>query len=188
MKQRSEFELHKLLHETPRMYWQTEQHPCNYLKGLYDLIQENLNENMIMVEIGSYAAVSSHLFAEKVKHIYCVDQWKAYSEVKEQYITEGERLFNNFLKYYNNVTKLKMSSVEASKTFENNFLDFVYIDANHSYESVIEDINSWIKKIKINGIIAGHDYHQGTVQKAIQDFFKNKPVKTYEDMSWLIHL
>jgi len=188
MKQRTQEELILLLYKTPRMYWQKEIYPCNFLKGLYDLITTNLNGSMTMAEIGSYAAVSSHLFAEHVKHIYCIDQWKAYHEVEEQHIIEGERLFDNFLKHSNNVTKIKLSSVEASKTFENRSLDFVYIDADHSYEAVTEDIHAWFSKIKQNGLIGGHDYHHPAVQRAVKDIFKNEVIQTYEDTSWLIHL
>lgn len=188
MRKRTEEQWNQLLNKTPRMYWQTEQHPCNYLKGLYELIKDNLTLNSTMVEIGSYAAVSSHLFAENVKHLYCVDLWKAYSEVEEPYIIEGERLFNNFLKHYNNVTKLKMSSIDASKEFKDGSVDFVYIDANHKYESVLEDIATWLPKVREFGCIGGHDFHHGGVQLAVRESFVNKFIKTYEDTSWFIQL
>jgi len=38
-------------------------------------------------------------------------------------------------------------------------LDFVYIDADHSYKSVKEDINAWAPKVREGGIVAGHDYY-----------------------------
>ena len=181
---------YKLLCCTPRIFWNTEKHPCNYLKGLYDLIKENLTKDMIMAEIGSCAAVSSHLFAENVKYIYCVDEWKPYPEIDESHIIECERLFNNFLKRYNNVIKIKKSSIEASKDFQDQTLDFVYIDAFHSYEAVTEDITAWKPKIKSNGIIAGHDYHHSSVQRAVHDIFGEKvqKLKLYEDTSWLLKL
>ena len=42
--------------------------------------------------------------------------------------------------------------------FEDERLDFVFIDANHSYEACLEDIRLWFPKVKPNGVIAGHDY------------------------------
>jgi hypothetical protein len=45
-----------------------------------------------------------------------------------------------------------------SELFEDNSLDFVYIDANHTYEGVKEDIKYWYPKVKPGGLLLGHDY------------------------------
>lgn len=176
-----------LLNKVPRMFWQTENHPCNYLNGLDKLISENLDKKTVMAEIGSYAGVSSHLFAEAVNHIYCIDQWQPYPEVPLEYMIEGERLFNNFLKRYSNVTKVKKSSTEAAKDFENEYFDFVYIDAFHAYEAVVEDIKCWQPKIKKGGFIGGHDIHHGGVKQAVIDCI-GENMNTYADMSWIIKI
>ena len=42
--------------------------------------------------------------------------------------------------------------------FEDESLDFIYIDANHAYDFVVEDINLWFPKLKKGGIFSGHDY------------------------------
>jgi hypothetical protein len=49
-------------------------------------------------------------------------------------------------------------SVDAHKDFPDSFFDFVYIDGNHEFEHVTEDIANWSKKVKKGGIISGHDY------------------------------
>jgi hypothetical protein len=180
----------QLLHEVPRMYWQHEKHPCNFLKGLDELIDEHLNSETVMAEIGSYAAVSSHLFAETVKELYCVDQWLPYPEVAEEHIIEGERLFDNFNKKYDNVHKIKMSSEEASKIIDNSSLDFVYVDAFHSYDAVVADINNWLPNIKAGGYIGGHDYHHDAVREAVHDTLNSNidSIRTYQDTSWIVKL
>ena len=48
--------------------------------------------------------------------------------------------------------------MDALKDFENRSLDFVYIDANHDVQHVMEDIAGWINKVKKGGILAGHDF------------------------------
>lgn len=53
---------------------------------------------------------------------------------------------------------IKGKSVDVAKTFEDGSLDFVYIDADHSYEAVKEDYNAWLPKVRKGGVIAGHDY------------------------------
>ena len=58
-------------------------------------------------------------------------------------------------------------------------LDFVFIDAEHSYESVKEDVNGWAKKVRHGGIVSGHDYyktrHGNTgVIDAVNEYVKEK--------------
>ena len=48
--------------------------------------------------------------------------------------------------------------MDAVKTFEDGSLDFVFIDGNHAFEYVTEDIAEWSKKVRKGGIISGHDY------------------------------
>jgi predicted O-methyltransferase YrrM len=53
---------------------------------------------------------------------------------------------------------IKKTSVEAAKIVEDCSLDFVFIDANHSYKSVKEDIEAWLPKVRVGGLLTGHDY------------------------------
>ena len=53
---------------------------------------------------------------------------------------------------------LRADSKVGSTFFANESLDFVYIDANHAYDYVKEDIELWYPKVKKGGILMGHDY------------------------------
>lgn len=70
-------------------------------------------------------------------------------------------------------------SIEAAKTIEDD-LDFVYIDANHNYEYVKQDIEAWYPKLKKGGILSGHDYPTLSVQKAVDEFVKSHKLKLIE--------
>jgi len=48
--------------------------------------------------------------------------------------------------------------MDAVKDFKNESIDFVYIDGNHGFKFVTEDICEWSKKVRKGGVIAGHDY------------------------------
>ena len=77
-------------------------------------------------------------------------------------------------------------SVEASKTIEDGSLDVMFIDMNHNYEFVRDDIAHWLPKVKSGGIIGGHDYSQsfpGVIQ-AVDEAFGNE-VTVMNDICWI---
>lgn len=82
------------------------------------------------------------------------------------------------------VTPIKLSTREAHKLFEDNSLDFVFIDADHSYDGVMEDIKFWYPKVKQGCTFAGHDYDWTGVKAAVTDFFVAKPVYI-NNTSWV---
>jgi predicted O-methyltransferase YrrM len=115
------------------------------------------------VEIGT----SSGPFAERICKImplvklYCVDSWMVYDEwiecKKQAKLDQHYEVAKARLAPYN-CELIKGFSRDAAKNFKDNSLDFVFIDANHSFEAVIEDIAIWTKKVKPGGIISGHDF------------------------------
>jgi predicted O-methyltransferase YrrM len=62
-------------------------------------------------------------------------------------------------------------SLTASNLYEKRSLDFVFIDAGHSYEEVKKDIQAWLPKVKKGGVLAGHDYSKSFpgVVKAVRE-------------------
>jgi len=74
----------------------------------------------------------------------------------------------------NRLTIIRDYSYNVKYFFDGGDLDFVYIDGEHTYDAVRQDMDDWWSKIKIGGILAGHDYHDtqpGTVQ-AVDEFVK----------------
>ena|SRR3990167_926512 len=121
-----------------------------------------------IVEIGVYRADFTEVLAKSGLQIYGVDPWLAYtgypynSDPKtQQRMDEYYKLSLKKMAYYPNCTILKESSMEAVKHFEDSSLDGVYIDGNHSFRYIAEDLCEWSKKVKKGGIIAGHDYIYG---------------------------
>lgn len=59
---------------------------------------------------------------------------------------------------HDHVIVVKDDSAKAAVRFEDASVDFVFIDANHSYEHVKADIEAWRPKVRVGGMLAGHDY------------------------------
>src|SRR5262249_23492137 len=62
------------------------------------------------------------------------------------------------------VKPLAMPSLEASRLFADESLDLVFIDANHGYSHVKQDIRAWLPKVKVGGILCGHDCDTSYIQ------------------------
>jgi hypothetical protein len=60
------------------------------------------------------------------------------------------------------VQMIRDYSVKAAEQVPDGSLDWVFIDANHSYRSVLEDLDAWAPKVKSGGLISGHDYGDDT--------------------------
>ena len=92
---------------------------------------------------------------------------------------DGEGLFSSVSKrfeYRKNVFIARQRSHEFLSVFKDDFFDFIYIDTTHQYDQTVLELELAYKKIKNNGIVAGHDYHPqmfGEVVNAVQ-FFSNK--------------
>ena len=65
---------------------------------------------------------------------------------------------DNISGYENRAIMIRANSEKASEIFEDESLDFVYIDANHAYDYVVQDIQLWYPKVKPGGFLCGHDY------------------------------
>ena len=119
------------------------------------------------VEIGSWKGKSSAFMAVEIANsgkqidFYCVDTFEG--SVEHQNNPELPHLYNIFKnnmkpleEYYQD---MKMTSMEAVQKFDDQSLDFVFIDGSHEYEDIKNDIISWLPKVKKGGILAGHDYY-----------------------------
>ena len=73
-----------------------------------------------------------------------------------------------------------MTSEQAADVMPDNMLDFYYIDADHRYEAVKQDIDLWLPKVKSGGIFCGHDYVQdgNLFKKADGSFIGNFGVQS----------
>ena len=93
--------------------------------------------------------------------IYSIDPWVHYPVFKNfrpKYMYEPiyEKAIEKLSQYPNNEI-IRKSSTGALDLFEDNSLDFVFIDADHRFQYVTEDIAGWSKKVRSGGIISGHD-------------------------------
>lgn len=143
---------------------------------LADLI--NANDYRIVGEIGVGHGRTSKKILKKcsgVKTYWAVDRWIHYisgDRYKRYSDDDWELMYTNvcnLTKWFPSLRVLRMESVKAARLFPSNYFDLLFIDADHSYESVKVDTTVWMPKVKIGGLFCGHDYadsrENGTYRK-----------------------
>lgn len=137
-------------------------------------------------EVGSFKGYFSNTIMNSWSgNLYMVDVWRPLS--KEEYDDSSNHqehkeaysdAMNSIKGFEDRCFMLRMKSEYATELFQDGSLDFVYIDANHSYEGVKLDISLWYPKVKSGGLVCGHDYLPSDMYK---DNIKDIPLYLYPD-------
>ena len=133
-------------------------------------------QGLIGIEIGVAQADNSLSILKElaVDKLFLIDPYIPYEfdgriwDASADYVIAHAKLAE-----YPQVAWLRKTSESANREFQNEeAVDFVYIDGNHSYESVKRDITLYYPLIKNNGLIGGHDYTPlyESVMRAVNEF------------------
>ncbi len=138
----------------------------NSLIELGILLFNNAKPDMKVCEIGCWTGFSTSILAKITKEfggILTTIDWfngSPTSNLTTNRVLSPKTIleFNlSFLKLKEFVNIIDNTSKEANKQFKNEHFDFIFIDADHRYEMIKEDIDLWYTKLKNGGILCGHD-------------------------------
>lgn len=159
---------------------------------IYDRAVDQAKDGAHFVEVGSYFGRSACYMAQRIKdsgkkiRFDCIDIFTGIASklIKDKEFdvqsvliaSHGSVLdaFNAFMVravVREFVNPRQLDSVSASLLYADNSLDLVWIDADHGYDAVMADLRAWVKKVKLGGTFAGHDYTHAGVKKAVKEFF-----------------
>lgn len=170
---------------------------ASYEKTRYEIV--NLLNDRYPHGIGCEVGVlrgnfSKHLLKHwNCKKLHLVDAWETYTEYDERFHEHKDNYnytLNHLKEYEERVVFNKGFSHVVVTNFDDAMFDFIYIDANHSYEGCKQDLNVYWNKLKPGGIIMGDDYHLEPIEtvnfgkgncifgvnKAVNEFIKEKKI------------
>tara|TARA_R100001591_G_scaffold19914_3_gene27902 strand:- start:3957 stop:4466 length:510 start_codon:yes stop_codon:yes gene_type:complete len=133
------------------------------VKELTSMIGKMDCEKNTIIEVGIWKGTSSIAFSKHFKKVYSLDIVKSAID---------------------NLNSKNIQNIEAilrdDKTcdiFDDESIDVLYIDGDHSKEGVMTDLKELYPKIKKEGYISGHDYEGNNlnVKKAVIEFFGREP-------------
>lgn len=151
---------------------------------------KSLNLKGVGIEIGVQQGwYSDIILSNSELYLYLLDSWRHFDNYidtanvsDEKHLLRMAGTVSLLRKHEGRHTLIRDTSKNASILFCDNFFDFIYIDANHSYQAVKEDLEIWFPKLKNGGIIAGHDYLNKPptfgVKDAVDEFFQGKQILT----------
>lgn len=163
-------------------FWQDIQGWAGGIDPVYHSLVQSAQDGAHFVELGSWRGSSTAYMCVEIANsgkqikFDCVDTWLG-SLDEEVHQNDpavvSDTLFDEFTRNLERVkdyyTAHRMTTLEAAKLYEDHSLDFVFIDAQHTYEAVTEDIKAWLPKVKSGGILAGHDIFHGPVRRAVEE-------------------
>lgn len=136
----------------------------------WDVLVNIINSNDIetFVEVGTAQGknMSRILKHTDVPKIWSIDPYEFYEGYEEDNDANAgkERIKSNYAKASKTVladervTHLRQKSAEAAPSFSEKSIDLIFIDANHEYEYVLEDLQLWWPKVVEGGFMVMHDY------------------------------
>ena len=148
-------------------------------------------------KVGAEIGVFRGEFSEKLTmtglSLYAIDPWRAYKGSGDSHSQDKLDLMyeqtKQLLASYSKCKVIRKTSMEAVEDFEDESLDFVYIDGNHGFRYIAEDLAEWTKKVRIGGIISGHDYFFRLPKKSTRwdvGFVLDAYIKAYRIKNWFV--
>jgi hypothetical protein len=168
---------------------------------VYAWVVDQLPQTAAAVELGSWLGQSACYFVERVAlaqkrvDLTCVDLWAgnilhgfgrgAAADLLPQFKANVQRAGADAW-----LRTLRLCSWEAAARWADGSVDFVWVDADHSYDGVTKDLQAWWPKVKPGGLIGGHDYHWKQCGAAVDDFFRQRgrQVVPVSASSWMLPL
>ena len=154
-------------------------------ESLIPVLQE-FNRPLVGCEVGVCLGVTSEAFLKNlpIEKLYAVDPYPAYLDwngdvVGANFSEERQAMmkataYKQLSPYGEKVDFVYKHSTDFAKEINDEHLDFIFIDGDHSYEGCLNDLKAWWPKVKSGGLFAGHDLYFVGVHQALQEFFGDR--------------
>jgi len=138
-----------------------------------EAILRRVRPKMIVAEVGVFHGQLSRILLNGGLYVFMIDNWLSGEAQSDRYRATGDfhgtlsveaveaaeksakavaRPYGSFAQIY------KGNSNTIARSFPDKMFDMVFLDADHSYDGVKEDIHEWMPKVKPGGWLGGHDY------------------------------
>ena len=158
-------------------------------------LKEQALTHHAIVEIGCWIGRSTWALAHTSGFVLCVDDWgnteHGFMPTDIHNLPDGglQDFANNMADKMGKVIPLRLRSQEAAKLFPLPCFDMIFIDGDHRYESVCEDIAQWSWLLKPNGLLCGHNYEdcwKADVVRAVDELVPDRSLVEGTSIWWKV--
>ena len=165
---------------------------------IVDALQSLGRRPVVGAEVGVWRGETSEYMLRSLPqlHLHLVDLWRTYppsatnsclKQAKQETFDDARQQAVRATEFAaDRRTVHRIDSVQAAASFDDASLDFIFIDAEHSYESAFADIAAWWPKLKPGGFLFGHDYGQPRFPGVQQAFDELLPGKLSQAPDYLV--
>lgn len=165
---------------------------------MVDAVRTLGHSHLVGTEVGVWRGETSEYLLRSLPelHLHMVDLWSTYppSATASCLKQANQQAFDQARQQAVQATEFaadrrtvhRMDSLQAAAFFDDESLNFIFIDAEHGYESVVADITAWWPKLKPGGILFGHDYRHPRFPGVQQAFDQSLPGKLTEAPDFMV--
>ena len=153
-------------------------------EDLFDMVASKCKDGMRFIEVGSFLGGSICYMGQKLKELnknvelVAIDTWE-FNNIDADHMKLVHRS-DHYAEFLHNVRSCEITvksivsdSIEAARLFEDNSVDFLFLDGNHIQDYVKRELEVWLPKMKTNSIISGHDYNDRGIYQSVQEVLIN---------------
>ena len=150
------------------------------------------------VEVGTFEGYNATNVLKycSLNKLYCIDPYRPYEDgiggLGDFSPEAWDALYQKVQSHLSTKAEIiRKPSLEAVNDWMENSLDFVYLDGDHSGDNVLKGINTWLPKVKVGGLLGGHDCKEPGVRQAVTEWNYSHPeydgnIFTQSNDWWLI--
>lgn len=145
------------------------------------LAESTASKNCMFLEIGSWCGSSSIILAKVAQRnnglLFCIDWWKGSENTALTDIATNNDIFGIFWSHVVNegledvVIPIRGNSSIIHQIIKFDMFDLIFIDGDHRYNAIKNDIKNYKSLVKKGGIMSGHDC-EGYIQNYDKDFLE----------------
>lgn len=161
---------------------------CSYYHVFPSIIQRYGLRVGVEIGVSMGGHSESILKTTDVEKLYSIDPWVPNPSFNlgsraHDYEVLVHRVKSRLGKYGDRSVVIRAFSYDVASLFNDESLDFVFVDGDHHYEAVKQDLEMWYSKVKSGGIVGGDDYSTGWpgVPKAVNEFFEVRGLLVSQD-------
>jgi hypothetical protein len=153
--------------------------PYKFNNGFSRLsLLDNINEGDVCAEVGVLKGDYANLISlQPISKLYLIDPWISIVDIPHRWHAVPQDVMDEYKSEVyerfagqDSINILEKYSADAVLDFETDYFNWIYLDANHTYSFVIEDLRSWWGKLKSGGYICGNAYIDNPIARNVLDF------------------